>query len=590
VPTRLLFGMEGVWSSTDSQPQDGSAPPSYRVFGQYTANGGACLVIPHQCGQKQRATPTNTTTHPDQHGSAMIPDGKGGLTLAVGNDGGVYTQHADAGQEFDQSRWGLGANEGFYTLLPYGVAVAKDGTAYAGLQDNGQLKIDPDGTQRSVYVGDGTFALVDPDNSKVNYDELPLGGVNVSTDGGATYNSIDPDLKDPDFVAPMVMDPGDAKHIMVVGRDIKETTLGPETTPDCSRIVIGRVECTPPPDQSKTWKTAYDLGTQQHRGDAGATSSDTDPSSHGTAAQVIGDDAYVGFCGGCDPVKLKQRFHNGVATNVGGAKPGKRLTGDGWHIAAAKGLPNRLITSVTMDPSDHRTLYVTLGNSATRYFAPLGSQGEDASDAVGGFVYKSTDAGATFRDITGDLPKTQATWSVVRNGQLIVGDAVGVFASRGTDGEDYVPLGSGLPPTAVYSMTLKPGDPNTLVAATFGRGVYRYTFADPKPGRQTPPGPGCTDRGAPRSRFARTARVASARSALRLRGTSSDRGCGPARRGTVKRVRVSIALRTGTRCRSLTARPTTRATKSSKPMPTSSAASGSSDVSVSPGTALASST
>src|SRR5206468_4535176 len=138
--------------------------------------------------------------------------------------------------------------------------------------------------------------------------------------------------------------------------------------------------------------------------------------------------------------------------------------------------------------------------------------------------------GETFKDISGNLPDAQATWSVVRNGQLVVSTAVGVFISKGTDGGTYALLGSGLPPVATYSMTLKPGDPNTLVAATFGRGVYRYTFADPKPGARKP-GPGCRDRTAPKSRFGKTARTASARRKLRLSGTSSDRGCGKSRRG-----------------------------------------------------------
>src|SRR5206468_4728136 len=132
--------------------------------------------------------------------------------------------------------------------------------------------------------------------------------------------------------------------------------------------------------------------------------------------------------------------------------------------------------------------------------------------------------GETFKDISGNLPDAQATWSVVRNGQLVVSTAVGVFISKGTDGGTYALLGSGLPPTATYSMTLKPGDPNTLVAATFGRGVYKYTFAPPHAASQ--PGPGCRDRIAPTSKFKKTARAASARRKLRLSGTSSDRGCG----------------------------------------------------------------
>src|SRR3954452_1410368 len=220
VPTRVLLGMEEVWQTSVDQPQDGQS--DFRAVGQYTANGGACLVRPDLCGAKQNATPTSTTTHPDQHGVAVVPDGSGGLTLVAGNDGGAYSQHVGAGQDFSQTGWGNGANEGFYTLLPYGVAVAKDGTAYAGLQDNGQLKISPNGQQNMTYVGDGTFALVDPNNSKINYDELPAAGINVSTDGGSPYHSIDPDLTDPDFVAPMVIDPKDANHLMVVGREVKE--------------------------------------------------------------------------------------------------------------------------------------------------------------------------------------------------------------------------------------------------------------------------------------------------------------------------------------------------------------------------------
>jgi hypothetical protein len=458
VPTRVILGMEEVWQTktTNGVPIDGSVrdSPIFQSIGQYTANGAACLVEPQLCGAKQQATPQNTTTHPDQHAVALIPDGSGGVTLVVGNDGGAYTQHvAGTLGEFNQMAWGNGANEGFYTLLPYGAAMAKDGTVFAGLQDNGELKITPDRKQYAVYVGDGTFALVDPDNSKIAYDELPNGGMNVSTDGGATWADMSPSgMTDADFVAPMVMDPTDAKHLAIAGRQVFDSHDGPSTG-------------------TGGWKKVFDLGTHDSPGDANAVSNDDDPANHATSLQILGDDTYVGFCGSCDPVKLRQIFHNGLATNVGG---------DGWHIAGARGLPNRLITSVTMDPAEHHTVYVTLGQSATRYFAPIGSQGEDASASRGGYLYKSTDGGENFKDITGNLPKMQATWLVVRGKQLIVGDAVGVFASRTKAGKRFAPLGTGLPPVAAYQIFLKPGDASTLVAATYGRGVYTYKFANAK--------------------------------------------------------------------------------------------------------------
>src|SRR4051794_19813716 len=328
VPTRVILGMEEVWQNLlTNTPQNGHS--QFQAFGQYTANGGACLVVPEQCGQKQEVA-GNTTTHPDQHDGALVPDGKGGVTLFMSNDGGVYKQHVNKGQEFDQLHWGNGANNGFETLLPYSAAMAKDGTVYAGLQDNGQLKILPNGEQHTVYVGDGTNALVEPKNSKNAWDELPLAGINVSTDGGTSWSSIDPLLKDPDFVAPMVMDPGDAKHILAAGRDIAETTSGADTTtcrPDDP-------SCTP---SDTDWKYVFDLGTHGHPGDADAEEGDVDAPNHASAAWLQGANAYIGFCGDCDPVKRHRLFHNGIATNVGGSKAPKRGTSDGWHIAEAKG-------------------------------------------------------------------------------------------------------------------------------------------------------------------------------------------------------------------------------------------------------------
>ena len=320
----------------------------------------------------------------------------------------------------------------------------------------------------------------------------------------------------------MVMDPTDARHIMAVGREIAEKTDGPD---------------------SGDWTFSYDLGTRSKPGDKAAAPGEDDPNNHGTAAQVIGDDAVVGFCGSCDPVKLRQRFRNGLATNVGGDKPGKRLTADGWHIAAAKGLPNRFITSVAMDPADHRTIYVTLGASAARYWAPLGSQGEDAADAAGGFVYRSTDAGQTFTDITGDLPKVQATWVLVRGDQVLVADEVGVFASATKAGGKWAPLGDDLPPVPTYSMQLKPGDPNTLVAATYGRGVYTYSFKDRAGGSGAP----CSTASRPGVRV--TKRSARGRK-LRLRGRATATRC--PRPAKVRRVQVAVQKLAGKKCRNLT--------------------------------------
>jgi hypothetical protein len=191
--------------------------------------------------------------------------------------------------------------------------------------------------------------------------------------------------------------------------------------------------------------------------------------------------SYVAYCGYCDALSTRP-FANGVATNVSptGGAVGGAGSASGWHIAAADGLPSRYITSIQIDPSDPRTVYATLGGYSRRWLPP-GVLGEDA-DLGGGNVYKSTDAGEHFHDVSGDLPDIPANFTLVRNGQLIVATNLGVFVSRDTDGGRYEQLGSKLPTAPVLSLELKPRatvqEKDTLIAATQGRGVYRYVFAD----------------------------------------------------------------------------------------------------------------
>jgi hypothetical protein len=121
-------------------------------------------------------------------------------------------------------------------------------------------------------------------------------------------------------------------------------------------------------------------------------------------------------------------------------------------------------------------IYVTLGASDLRPYASPKATGDSGESAAGGHIYKSTDGGRTFRDISGNLERIPALWSVVRRGQLIVATTVGVFISGGTSGGHYALLGDDLPPAPVFSMQMVPGHPRQLVAASLGRGVYRYVF------------------------------------------------------------------------------------------------------------------
>jgi hypothetical protein len=490
------------------------------------------------------------------------------------------------------------------TLQPYDAAMAKDGTLYMGLQDNGEGKIDPDGKAYTVFGGDGFFTAVDPDNADHAFEEYVGATMSATKDGGKTWTDITPaNIDNAAFATPFEMDTNDANHLMVGGRDVEETTKGVDTTSD-------------------DWTKVYDLGTQKHPGDGSASAAGDDPSNQLSAVDVksvkvpgnaptgpktadfahtggentlpggqelatgapidplagtfppgtyedtpftIGpkdgdasvlinvkgetdtddwdlfvyhDDgtgkltevgrsasesssesvnvpnpapgryvvrvvnfnaagqyqltgtftqrtdpsaavsaAYVGFCGYCDTITEGTPFGRGIATNVGGDKPGKAGTSDGWHIAEAQGLPQRLITSIRMDPTNPSTVYVTLAGYGRDWAFP-GAVGEDTSKVGTGHVFKSTDAAATFTDISGDLPDAPAAWTALHNGHVVVGTDTGVYESCDNAGGAYSVLGSGLPSAPISTLRFKPGDPDLLVAATYGRGIYTYRFGD----------------------------------------------------------------------------------------------------------------
>lgn len=485
VPTRMAFGLEEIWTNDLPQaglPLDGTVKPHFGVVGKYFG-GASCLLLSAglpACPTDRDPSDDNDTTHPDQQDGLWIldPKSEAGVQLVVGNDGGAYRYRFedDTDGELDNANWGDGDQLGFHTLMPYYAAMANDGTVWAGLQDNGNLKIDgKTRKQYETYGGDGFFAAVDPEDSDISYEEYTFGAISVTTDGGTSWASIDPGLTNSRFSTPFAMDPTDAEHLVTAGREVVETTLGPSTT-------SGFTDAAEADDSTSTWIRVFDLGTRTSPGDPAATATATDPDNSMTAIATRGDATYVGFCGQCDTLnKLVDSgpvFQNGLATNIGGDKRPKSGTSNGWHLAPAKGLPNRYITNIAIDPRNAKTIYVTLGGY-TRRWVPAGAVG-DVNKAIGkGHLFKSTNGGKSFRNITGNLPDSPATAVTVRKGQLIVGTDVGAFASgpRGTTSKKprFTRL-KGLPPAPVASVALKPDNPNLLVLAMFGRGVWTYAF------------------------------------------------------------------------------------------------------------------
>jgi hypothetical protein len=491
-PTRIVFGLEEVWENINSTvPQIG--PSVFKVIGRYFS-GSTCVAtlapplslvdpsLPYLCPTNgTEALLTETTTHPDQHDAVFIPTADG-VQLVVGNDGGAYKQLASGGSDFSNAYWGIGANRGFNTLLPYDAVRSKDGTVWMGLQDNGTAKIVDikrngrvvqEGRTIETKGGDGFFVAVHPENGDIAYGEYVGGRIASTINGGKTWSEMAPPITDGQFSTPFVMDPLDPGHLMIAGRQVVETGSGPGTG-------------------AEDWGKVWDLGTAAHPGSADAVASGVDPANSMTALDLIGSNAYVGYCGTCAVLDSMAPFKNGLATNVGGSKRPIRYQTDGWHVARGLGLPNRYITGVKIDPADPKHVWVSLGGYSQRWVPP--GQLDAGTRAGHGHIFVSKDAGEHFTDISGDLPDLPVNWITMRGSQVIAATDLGVFVSK-EDQEcgkscEYQVLGKGLPLAPIYTVRLAAHDSNLLIAAVFGRGVYSYRFGPtpPEPASVLKPG------------------------------------------------------------------------------------------------------
>jgi hypothetical protein len=417
----LYVGLEEVFETTDG--------------GKTFTTPGPYWNFPFPCFQTDPAS-CPPTTHPDQHAVAI-----GGGRVFVGDDGGIYSRslhHATGWADH---------NATLRTLQYYfaGVGRLNGGLAYwGGLQDNGESLQLP-GASRIVspFGGDGGDTLVDPDNANravVEYTNLDM---SLTTNGGrsdgttsafremtpscfAVTYTPDPCDPTPRFTAPFR---GDLKapttHWVAGGQYVWETTKGFDTT--CSATACD-------------WTIIHDNG-------AGRSA---------TALTDVGDVVYDGWCGPCNPPTSEggAPFASGIDTNYGGT----------WHTVSSPVLPNRYVAAMIADPGDAAHVYAVY-NGFSRRWIPGGGIGH---------VFESTDGGATWTDISGNLPDAPGDDLVIAKGALTLATDIGVFTAKvgGGASTTWSRLGSALPTGAPTNDLTQTPDGGTIVAATHGRGLW----------------------------------------------------------------------------------------------------------------------
>ena len=422
-PRHVYVGLEEVFQSTDGGQRWSTIGPYWNFSLPCYAAGG----------------PTNCppTTHPDQHAIAF---GQG--RVWVGNDGGVYSRglHGSAWQDH---------NAGLRTLQYYYGGRGTSSLRWPGLlgRPAGQRRIVPshEPAHHGVpFGGDGGDVIVDPSNANHTVQEYTDMDMFLSTNGGRAQGTptgwreispscfaftYTPDPCDPQprFIAPFDADVNNPNsHWVAGGRYVWETRNGWNT--HCSASACD-------------WKIVHDTG------EASAT----------TALAANGDTIYAGYCGfGCNPADV---FYSGIDTNYGGS----------WHTVDGPGvtnggdlLPQRVIASLVVDPSDAGHVFA-IYSGYSRHWIP---------NAGVGHVFESWDGGATWADISGNLPDAPGDDLVISHGHLVLATDVGVFITSAASPGTWSRYGTGLPDAIPADLTTTPGG-DVIVAATHGRGMWQ---------------------------------------------------------------------------------------------------------------------
>ncbi len=287
---------------------------------------------------------------------------------------------------------------------------------YGGTQDNGTLRTATGMTDdwERILGGDGFYTIVDPTNSDIIYAEYQYGNLYKSTDFADSWDGATGGIDEDDrfnWMMPVVMHPLDHLTLYCGTHRVYKTV-----------------------DGADEWSA---ISGDLTNGDQGAGFGTI------TTVAVTPADPDVIYVGTDD-------------SNVWVTQNG----GDSWtNISGA--LPNRWVTRVAVDPEYAGTAYVTF--SGLRWNEDIG------------YVYRTTDYGTNWTDITENLPGAPVNAIVIdpdKTDRLFVGSDVGCYYTE-SPGTAWEMLGTGLPAVSVFDLKIH-NPSRVLVAGTHGRSMLSF--------------------------------------------------------------------------------------------------------------------
>ncbi len=375
--------------------------------------------------------------HVDQHAMAFAFSGMNATRLYIGNDGGVWSTDVSGGGAgaidwVNHNGPAAGSSMALGTLQYYpghSIHPADTDTTIGGTQDNGtHLFSGTLGWQELNVCGDGGYTAIDPGVPTTLYATCQNIDINKSLDGGTNFSFANGNINSGDssaFIPPLIID----TNINFAPFARRQLYFG--------TFRVWRGDSDPMSTSAPTW-TAISPDLTNGGGDI-------------MTIAVSPNDSRIVWAGTSNGL---------IQRTLDGSGPGLAS----WsNVTVAGQLPaGRVVTSLAVSPHDptSNTVYATFSGFTF------------GSDTLG-HVFRTTNSGAAWSDISSNLPNTPVNDIIVDPDvpfTLYVGTDMGVFIST-DDGASWMTFQSGFPNVAVLGIKLH--RPTRLLrASTHGRGMW----------------------------------------------------------------------------------------------------------------------